>query len=200
MADFLQRVVGVHANAKAVSPDDANEIDLAANEQGAPASDALLAAATAVKATNTETTASADKPASGAAVVSQTPSGNVDGTSWLLQVMAALGTAVAIGAGAWFLIGSAPLRRVSVSSSLNAHTKCKKLSPGPQHETVSEITDRQGHDLSRDDRAGACSGHGDGHRFFHYFRLILRREFDFGRASAVGIIFLQLRSRNARPP
>jgi len=116
---------------RVVSPDDANEIDLAANEQGAPASDALLAAATAVKATNTETTASADKPASGAAVVSQKPSGNVGGTSWLLEVMAALGTAVAIGAVAWFLIGSAPLRRVSVSSSLNAHTKCKKLSPWP---------------------------------------------------------------------
>jgi len=100
---------------RVASPDDANEIDLAANEQGAPVSDALLAAATAVKATSTEAAAPADKSDTGAAAVSQTPSSNVSGASWLLQVMAALGAAVATGSVAWFLIGSAPLRTVNVS-------------------------------------------------------------------------------------
>jgi hypothetical protein len=100
-----------------VSPDDVNEIDLAASEQGAPASDVLLAAATAVKETNTETAAPADRADSGAAIVSQTPSVNVGGASWLLQVMAALGIAVVTGVVAWFLVGSAPLQ---VSGKLNA--------------------------------------------------------------------------------
>jgi hypothetical protein len=106
-----------HQNVPVVSPDDANEIDLATSEQSAPASDALLGAATAVKETNTETAAPADKPDSGAAIVSQTPSINVGGASWLLQVMAALGIAVVTGVVAWFLVGSAPLQ---VSGRLNA--------------------------------------------------------------------------------
>ena len=87
---------------RVASPDDANEIDLAI-EQGA-----LPAAAPAVKAANTETTTPADKPDSAAAAVSQTPSSKVGSASWLMQVMAALGAAVAAGSGAWFLIGSAP--------------------------------------------------------------------------------------------
>jgi hypothetical protein len=106
-----------HQTALVVSPDDVNEIDLAASEQGAPASDVLLAAATAVKETNTETAAPADRADSGAAIVSQTPSVNVGGASWLLQVMAALGIAVVTGVVAWFLVGSAPLQ---VSGKLNA--------------------------------------------------------------------------------
>ena len=99
------------------SPDDANEIDLAANEQGAPVSDAPLSAATAVKGTSIETAAPTDKSDTGAAAVSQTPSSNVSGASWLLQVMAALAAAVATGWVAWFLIGSAPLRTVNVSEA-----------------------------------------------------------------------------------
>ena len=95
---------------RVASPDDANEIDLATNEQGALVSDASPAAATAVKAASTETAAPADKSDSGAAAVSQTPSSKVGSTSWLLRVMAALGAAVAAGSVAWFLIGSAPQR------------------------------------------------------------------------------------------
>jgi hypothetical protein len=93
---------------RVASPDDANEIDLATNEQGA-----LPAAAPAVKAASTETAAPADKSDSAAAAVSQTS--KVGSTSWLMQVMAALGAAVAAGSVAWFLIGSAPQRMVSVS-------------------------------------------------------------------------------------
>ena len=87
---------------RVASPDDANEIDLAI-ERGA-----LPAAAPAVKAANTETATPADKSDSAAAAVSQTPSSKVGSASWLMQVMAALGAAVAAGSGAWFLIGSAP--------------------------------------------------------------------------------------------
>ena len=94
---------------RVASPDDANEIDLAI-ERGA-----LPAAAPAVKAANTETAAPADKSDSAAAAVSQTPSSKVGSASWLMQVMAALGAAVAAGSVAWFLIGSAPQRMVSVS-------------------------------------------------------------------------------------
>ena len=78
---------------RVASPDDANEIDLAI-EQGA-----LPAAAPAVKAANTETAAPADKSDSAAAAVSQTPSSKVGSASWLMQVMAALGAAVAAGSG-----------------------------------------------------------------------------------------------------
>jgi hypothetical protein len=95
---------------RVASPDDANEIDLATNEQGA-----LPVAAPAVKAASTETAAPTDKSDSAAAAVSQTPSSKVGSTSWLMQVMAALGAAVAAGSVAWFLIGSAPQRMVSVS-------------------------------------------------------------------------------------
>ena len=94
---------------RVASPDDANEIDLAI-ERGA-----LPAAAPAVKAASTETAAPTDKSDSAAAAVSQTPSSKVGSTSWLMQVMAALGAAVAAGSVAWFLIGSAPQRMVSVS-------------------------------------------------------------------------------------
>ena len=64
---------------RVASPDDANEIDLATNEQGA-----LPAAAPAVKAASTETAAPADKSDSAAAAVSQTPSSKVGSTSWLM--------------------------------------------------------------------------------------------------------------------
>jgi hypothetical protein len=40
----------------------------------------------------------------------QPQGGEVGSTSWILQVMAALGGAVAAGSVAWFLIGAAPQR------------------------------------------------------------------------------------------
>jgi hypothetical protein len=101
---------------RAASADDANEIDLTSDEQGAPATDAPVATVTAMKATITQTAAPADPSDFGAAAASQTPDSNVSSTSWLLRVMGALGTAVAVGSVAWFLIGSAPLRRVSAPS------------------------------------------------------------------------------------
>ena len=90
---------------RAASPNDANDIDLAANAEGALASDAPSAAATVVTAASTETIAPADKSNSGAAAVAQTPSSSIGSMSWLLRVIAALSGAVATGSLAWFLIG-----------------------------------------------------------------------------------------------
>ena len=89
---------------RVASPNDASDIDLAANAQGALESDAPSAAATVVKAASTETIAPADKSNSGAAVVSQTPSSSIGSVSWLLWIIAALSGAVATGSMAWFLI------------------------------------------------------------------------------------------------
>jgi hypothetical protein len=102
---------------RVASPDDANEIDLAANSQGALVSDASPAAATVVKAASTETVAPADKSNSGAAAVSQTPSSRIGSMSWLLRVIAALSGAVATGSVAWFLIGPGASADVWVSVS-----------------------------------------------------------------------------------
>ena len=88
------------------SPDDANDLDMAANEKGAAASDASPAAATVVTAAGTETIALADKSNSGAAAFAAAPSSGIGTMSWLLRVIAALSGAVAIGSIAWFLIGS----------------------------------------------------------------------------------------------
>jgi hypothetical protein len=66
---------------RVASPDDANDIDLAANAQGGLESDAPSAAATVVKAASTETIAPADKSNSGVAVVSQTPSSSIGRSS-----------------------------------------------------------------------------------------------------------------------
>ena len=80
-------------------------------------SNAPSAAATVVKAANTETIAPADKSNSGAAVVSQTPSSGIGSMSWLLRVIAALSGVVATGSLAWFLIGPSASADVWVSLS-----------------------------------------------------------------------------------
>jgi hypothetical protein len=83
-------------------PDDSNDIDLAANAQGAPASDASSPAATIVTAVSADTIAPAN---SEAAAISETPSSSIGSMFWLLRVITALSGAVAIGSIAWFLIG-----------------------------------------------------------------------------------------------
>jgi hypothetical protein len=85
------------------SAEEANEIDLAA-------SDAALGPKLASNAPLSAVTEPAAKsePTSAALVEAQTP--EVSTTSWILQVLAALGGAVAAGTVAWFLMGSAPRR------------------------------------------------------------------------------------------
>ena len=95
------------------SADEANEIDLAANDAGV----ANAASLGPKLASNTPVAAVAEaaanlEPASAALVETQTP--EVSTASWILQILAALGGAVAAGTVAWLLMRSAP-RRVELS-------------------------------------------------------------------------------------
>jgi hypothetical protein len=90
---------------RVASPDKVNEIDLAAaNNGGAVANDAQALRPQVAAA---EPTPKAD---STTIAVAQTPTSPVGSTAWIMQVLAALGGAVAAGSVAWFLIGSAPQR------------------------------------------------------------------------------------------
>jgi hypothetical protein len=83
-----------------VSADDANEIDRAADAQNAPSAAATLSAVAAAEpALDTVTVARAHDETS-----------HVGSASWIAQVLAALGGAIAAGSAAWFLMGSAPQR------------------------------------------------------------------------------------------
>jgi hypothetical protein len=95
------------------SADEANEIDLAADDAGVANAASLgprLAGNTPVAAV--AEAAANPEPASAALVETQTP--EVSTTSWILQILAALGGAVAAGTVAWLLMRSAP-RRVELS-------------------------------------------------------------------------------------
>ena len=122
-----------------LSPDEANELDLAANAPSAsaaapasnttaPASDSAAlfnlaapnpaAASEAAPAGNAAPTGSVP-PAATAALVAEMesakaevarPKSSIGSASWIMQIMAALGGAVAAGSAAWFLIGSASPR------------------------------------------------------------------------------------------
>jgi len=83
-----------------VSPDDANEIDRAADAQNAPSAAA------------TKSAVAAAGPASDTATIARPheETSHVGSASWIAQVLAALGGAIAAGSVAWFLMGSAPQR------------------------------------------------------------------------------------------
>jgi hypothetical protein len=82
------------------SPDDVNAIDLAADEKN-------NAAGAAPKSDNAQA-----EPAVQAMVAApaQHDASPVGSASWIAQVLAALGGAIAAGSVAWFLIGSTPQR------------------------------------------------------------------------------------------
>jgi hypothetical protein len=84
------------------SPNEANDIDLAAYAQGKPESAAPSAAATSVVAASPVTMAPADKATS--EDLSHKRSSGIGSVSWLLRVIAALSGAIATSLLAWFLI------------------------------------------------------------------------------------------------
>jgi hypothetical protein len=95
------------------SADEVNEIDLAAGDAGA----ADAASRGPKLASNTPPSAVAEsaaksEPTGTALVEAQMP--EISTTSWILQVLAAIGGAIAAGTVAWFLMRSAP-PRVEVS-------------------------------------------------------------------------------------
>lgn len=97
-------VVGGHT-VQIVSPDEANDIDLAADLSAAPPAASTATTAAAADVGKAE-------PAHAAMLVaaSRDDASAVGNASWIAQVLAALGGAVAAGSVAWFLIGSAPQR------------------------------------------------------------------------------------------
>jgi hypothetical protein len=114
------------------SPDEANELDLAANEPGTtattPASEPALSPGSTplynLAATSPPAEADAAPAASAAAPVNAAPAADTESAKvdaaqpkspigsavWIMQIMAALGGAAAAGSAAWFLIGSASPR------------------------------------------------------------------------------------------
>jgi hypothetical protein len=91
-------------------PNDANEIDLAANDPPTQASAATPDGAAASTPAIRDLTEAQPKSDSVRVATAQQPASEVGSTAWILQVMAALGGAVAAGSVAWFLIGAAPQR------------------------------------------------------------------------------------------
>ena len=85
---------------RVVSPDDANEIDLAADAPEVAASKGPRSDIAAAQPSEAETVA-----------VAQAREPSPAGTSaWVAQLLAAIGGAMAAASVAWFLIGSAPQR------------------------------------------------------------------------------------------
>jgi hypothetical protein len=83
------------------SPDYLNDIDRAANDRD-------IAASTAAPDDSADAT-----PAAVVAVAKRTDASQVGSASWIAQVLAALGGAIAAASVAWFLIGSGPVRNYS---------------------------------------------------------------------------------------
>jgi hypothetical protein len=95
------------------SADEVNEIDLAASDAGvANAASRGPRLASNTPASAVAESAAQSEPTSAALVEAPTP--EMSTTSWILQVLAALGGAIAAGTVAWFLMRSAP-PRVEVS-------------------------------------------------------------------------------------
>ena len=92
------------------SPDTVNQIDLAASDADPHASTAAPGSAAASTLALNDAAEPTTKSDAINSVSAPPPGSPVGSTSWLLQVFAALGGAVAAGSVAWFLIGSAPQR------------------------------------------------------------------------------------------
>jgi hypothetical protein len=87
------------------SSDRISPIDLAADKQDATAPKSALQSDIAA------TQPAGQPPARAMVMKPDRPASDVGSASWIAQVLAALGGAVAAGSVAWFLIGSATLRQ-----------------------------------------------------------------------------------------
>jgi hypothetical protein len=103
-------VVVASQTVKVASPDEVNEIDLGANHPAPQTNDAAPVNVAAGTPPN-ETSEPAPQSDAVKAFAARTQAPNeVGSTSWILQVLAALGGAVTAGTVAWFLIGGTPQR------------------------------------------------------------------------------------------
>lgn len=92
------------------SPDQVNDLDLAAQDLAATASNTTPATAAASGPATNNVPAPASKSDLLATAWSQLSASQVGSTSWIAKMLAALGGAVAAGSAAWFLIGATPQR------------------------------------------------------------------------------------------
>lgn len=104
------QVVVAGQTVKVTSPGDVNEIDLAANDAATQTNDAAPLSVANAPAMREITEPQSKTDYRAAAAVEQPKPSPVGSTSWILQVMAALGGAVTAGSVAWFLIGGTPQR------------------------------------------------------------------------------------------
>jgi hypothetical protein len=109
---FSNRLVVGGQTVQVAAPNDVNALDLAAGDAGQTA-DATSPVKDAAPPADTQT-----RPVVRAMIASPAPAelaepSSVGSVSWIAQVLAALGGAIAAGTVAWFLIGPAPLRRYS---------------------------------------------------------------------------------------
>lgn len=95
---------------KIASPDDVNEIDLAANDDPATATDTAPISAEAAAPALRDVPAAKAKSDSLKAAAMEPQTAAFGGASWILQVLAALGGAITAGSVAWLLIGATPQR------------------------------------------------------------------------------------------
>lgn len=95
---------------KVASPDDVNEIDLAANDAATQRNDAAPPSVASAPTMREITDPQSKSDYRKVAAIGQPKTSPVGSTSWILQVMAALGGAVTAGSVAWFLIGGTPQR------------------------------------------------------------------------------------------
>ncbi len=105
-------VVVAGQTVKLAPPDEVNEIDLAANDAAPQTSDAApvrIIAGTPPLSETSDSTPKSDSMRAFAVAQPQQPN-EVGSTSWILQVLAALGGAITAGTVAWFLIGGTPQR------------------------------------------------------------------------------------------
>lgn len=106
-----REVVVAGQTVQVASPTDVNAIDLAANDHAAQTNDAAPPSAAASTPPSLREVGNPEqKSDSATAALSRKSKSAVGSTSWILQVLAALGGAVTAGSLAWFLIGSTPQR------------------------------------------------------------------------------------------
>jgi len=96
---------------KVASPDDINEIDLAADDQDSQTATSMSSeGAASLPAMNSVTSVGTKSDSLNAAPSPQQTASPVGSAAWLAQVIAALGGAIVAGSAAWFLMGAAPQR------------------------------------------------------------------------------------------
>jgi len=103
-------LIATGAMMRVAAQGDVNGVDFAAKDAVAEPKAAQPIAAVARPSAINEAAAPAPKSDSLLAAFVQPQTSEVGSASWILQVLAALGGAVAAGSAAWFLIGSAPVR------------------------------------------------------------------------------------------